>query len=150
VPISPADIVHMITKRLSIEILARWSLGGLGASRATSAESKLETHAGRSWSESNYYIRTRQPLLTAACLPGTHLTDYELSERTSPFLLSKRECNKLFLQGFHPDNHATLFPYLIDKRPSQLPEDFDFREIFNIANAVLSRRILKAEAEATC
>ena len=32
--------------------------------------------------------------------------------------LSKRECNKLFLQRFHPDDHATLFPYLIDKRPN--------------------------------
>ena len=62
--------------------------------------------------------------------------------------LSKRECNKLFLQGFHSDDRATLFPYLIDERPSQLPEDFDFREVYNIANAVLSRRLLKAEAEA--
>src|SRR5260221_1404556 len=61
--------------------------------------------------------------------------------------LSKRECNKLFLQGFHPDDHATLFPYLIDKRPNQLPEDLDFREVFDIANAVPSRRILKARSE---
>jgi len=40
--------------------------------------------------------------------------------------LSKKECNKLFWQGFHPDDYTTLFPYLIDKCPNQLPGDFDF------------------------
>jgi len=62
--------------------------------------------------------------------------------------LSKKECNKLFWQGFHPDDYTTLFPYLIDKCSNQLPGDFDFREAFNIAYAVLSCRRLKAEAEA--
>jgi len=62
--------------------------------------------------------------------------------------LSKRECNKLFLQGFHPDDRATFFPYIIDKHPNQLPGDFDFREVFNVAKTMLSRRRLAAEAEA--
>ena len=39
-------------------------------------------------------------------------------------------------------------PYLIDRRPNQLPGDFDFREVFNIPHAVFSRRRLKAEAKA--
>ena len=45
VPISPTNIVHMIAERLSIEMLARWSLG------ATSAESTTENHPGRRWTE---------------------------------------------------------------------------------------------------
>ena len=62
--------------------------------------------------------------------------------------LSKRECNKLFLQGFHPDDHAMFFPYIINKRPNQLLGDFDFWEVFNVAKTMLSHRRLAAEAEA--
>jgi len=64
--------------------------------------------------------------------------------------LSKRECNKLFLQGFHPDDHATFFPYIINKHPNQLPGDFDFREVFNVAMTMLSHRRLAAKAKAMC
>src|SRR5260221_5822379 len=60
--------------------------------------------------------------------------------------LSRRECNKLFWQGFHPDDRAMLFPYLIDKRPNQLPGDSDSREVFNVAMSVLFRRRLHTEA----
>ena len=64
--------------------------------------------------------------------------------------LPKKERNKLFWQGFHPDDRTMLFPYLVNKRPNQLPGDFNFREVFNIAHAVFSRRRLAAEANAAC
>ena len=51
--------------------------------------------------------------------------------------ISRRECNELFWQGFHLDDHAMLFPHIIDRRPFWKPgPDFDFRELFNWIHAI--------------
>jgi len=70
---------------------------------------------------------------------------------TEPLLffryLSKRESNELFWQGFHPNDRAMLFPYLIDKRPNQRPgANLNFKELFNLAHPIFSHRRLAAEA----
>lgn len=62
--------------------------------------------------------------------------------------ISKRERNRLFWQGFHPDDRSMLSPYVFGRRPNQSPGNFDFRDVFNIAHTVFSRRWLEAEAEA--
>jgi len=63
--------------------------------------------------------------------------------------MSKRECNELFWQGFHPDDQVIHFPYLLDDRPNQLPgENLHFRELFDLAHPFFSRRRLTAEVEA--
>jgi len=77
---------------------------------------------------------------------------------SSPLLsssyVSDTECNKLFWQGFHPNNRAMLLPYLVNKCPNQQPgADLNFKELFSLAHIFISHRRpaarAKAEAEAT-
>jgi len=68
--------------------------------------------------------------------------------------VSDTECNKLFWQGFHPDNRAMLLPYLVNKYPNQRPgADFNFKELFGLTHIFISHRRpaarAKAEVEAT-
>ena len=63
--------------------------------------------------------------------------------------MSRRECNKLFWQGFHADDRTMLYPRLIGRHPFQKPgADFDYQELFDRVHAILSKWRLKDEAEA--
>ena len=61
--------------------------------------------------------------------------------------ISRRECNELFWQGFHPDDRAMLFPHIIDRCPFRKPgPDFDFRELFDRIHAIFYQWTLEDEA----
>jgi len=63
--------------------------------------------------------------------------------------VSDTECNELFWQGFHPNDHAILLPYLVDKCPNQWPgADFNFKELFGLAHIFISHRRPAARAKA--
>ena len=62
--------------------------------------------------------------------------------------VSRRECNKLFWQGFHPNDRSMLSPYVFGKQPNQSPGNIDFRDLFNIAHSVFSRRMFETQAKA--
>jgi len=62
--------------------------------------------------------------------------------------ISKKECNKLFWQGFHCKDHAVLTPYLTNQRHVHPGADFDFHELFSLAYNFFAHRRLTAEAEA--
>ena len=62
--------------------------------------------------------------------------------------ISKKECNKLFWQGFHCKDRVALTPYLTNQHHVCPGADFDFRELFGLAYNFLGHRRLTAEAEA--
>jgi len=62
--------------------------------------------------------------------------------------ISKKECNKLFWQGFHCKDHAALTPYLTNQHHVCPGADFDFCELFGLTYNFFSHRRLTAEAEA--
>jgi len=87
-----------------------------------------------------------------------NITDYFDDFRTladplvSSCRMSRRECNKLFWQGFHADDRAMLYPRLIGRHPFQKPgADFDYQELFNRIHTIFAqwrREDKAAEAEA--
>src|SRR5712691_6977616 len=64
--------------------------------------------------------------------------------------ISRMDCNKLFWQGFHPDDRARLLPYLGGRHSIRQPgEKFNFQELFDRVHAVFSQwRLEDEEAEA--
>ena len=64
--------------------------------------------------------------------------------------MSRRECNKLFWQGFHADDCAMLYPHLVGRHSFQKPgADFDYQELFNQIHAIFSQwRLEDEDAEA--
>ena len=66
--------------------------------------------------------------------------------------ISGRECNELFWQGFHPDDHAILYPHIVNSCPFWKPgPDFDFRKLFDKVHDIFYQWSLEdkaAEAEA--
>ena len=64
--------------------------------------------------------------------------------------ISSTDCNKLFWQGFHPNDHARLLPYLGGRQSIQQPgERFDFQELFKWVHAIFFQwRLEDEEAEA--
>jgi len=55
-------------------------------------------------------------------------------------IIYRSECNQLFWQGFHPNDHARLLPYLVGRRSTWEPGvEFNFQELFNRVHAIFSQ-----------
>jgi hypothetical protein len=71
-----------------------------------------------------------------------------LSDRLIYFqLMTRRECNELFWQGFHPDDCAMLYSHIDDRHSFQRPgSDFNFRELFDKVYDIFYQWRLEDEA----
>ena len=62
-------------------------------------------------------------------------------------LMTRRECNKLFWQGFHCANCARLYPHLVNRHSFRKPgPDFNFWELSDRVHDIFAQWRLEDEA----